>query len=175
MDRVDRASFPKMSNDVQILKNPYDNPVHADAIFRILDSYARDPMGGSNALGSFTRENLVTELKRRNWVITFLALSRGVPAGLLIAMEGFSTFASRPLMNIHDVAVLPDQRGNGIGKVLFAAVEEEARVRGCCKMTLEVLSGNTVAMNLYEKLGYHPYELDPKAGSAQFWEKSLQH
>ncbi len=161
-------------NSPQIIRNPYDEPARAEAIFKVLDSYASDVMGGSKSLGKFTKENLVAELKRRDWIVTFLALLGTEAVGLMIAIEGFSTFAARPLMNIHDVAVVPGYRGMGIGKALFDAVEEEARSRHCCKLTLEVLSENTVAKGLYKKLGFNPYELDPEAGTAQFWEKSLQ-
>lgn len=163
-----------MSQELQILKNPYTNPSSAEAIFKVLDSYASDVMGGSKSLGSFTRDNLVKELSNRDWVVTFLALLEDQPVGLLIAMEGFSTFVARPLMNIHDVAVVPGHRGKGIGKALFEAVEAEAKARNCCKLTLEVLSENNVAKGLYHKLGFRPYELDPEAGTAEFWEKSLQ-
>lgn len=53
------------------------------------------------------------------------------------------------------------------------AVEEEARSRGACKITLEVLGGNEGAKALYASLGYGNYALDPEAGTAQFWEKKL--
>ncbi len=159
--------------NLKILINPYDDPKYAEAIVNVLDSYARDPMGGAEALGDYTRENLITELKKRDWAVAFLALLGDEPVGLLIAMEGFSTFASRPLMNIHDVGVVPAHRGLGIGTALFAAVEAEAIKRGCCKMTLEVLSGNERAIKVYKGLGYQPYELHPEIGTAQFWEKKL--
>lgn len=160
-------------DSLTILKNPYEQPVHANAIVEVLDSYASDPMGGGEPLSEFARGHLVGELQDRDWVVTLLALLDNRPVGLLIAMEGFSTFQSRPLMNIHDVAVVPGMRGKGIGKALFAAVEAEARQRGCCKMTLEVLSGNDRAIKVYQGLGYRPYALDPAAGTAQFWEKKL--
>ena len=35
------------------------------------------------------------------------------PVGLATTFEGFSTFAAKPLINIHDIAVLPDYRGRG--------------------------------------------------------------
>jgi len=44
---------------------------------------------------------------------------------------------------------------------------------GCCKLTLEVLSGNVGAQKAYRAAGYAPYELDPQMGSAQFWQKRL--
>ncbi len=157
-----------------LLINPYDVPEHTRAIVDVLDSYASDPMGGGEPLAPTTRTSLVQELKSRDWIVTLLALSGAEPVGLLIAMEGFSTFQAKPLMNIHDVAVVPSMRGKGIGKQLFAALEEEARRRGCCKLTLEVLSGNERAIKVYQRLGFEPYALDPSAGTAQFWEKKLQ-
>ena len=159
---------------LRILINPYNDLGHAQGIVRVLDSYASDPMGGGQPLGSFTRQNLIAELRRRPWVVSLLALVNEEPVGLLIAMEGFSTFKARPLMNIHDVAVLPAHRGAGIGSALFTEIERVARQRGCCKLTLEVLEGNERAKKLYANLGFSPYVLDPKVGAAQFWEKPLE-
>ena len=158
---------------VRILINPYNDQAHARAIFDVLDSYARDPMGGNKALGAFTRQNLIAELRSRPWIVSLLALVETKPVGLMIAMEGFSTFAARPLMNVHDVAVIPGYRGQGVGKALFAEIERVARQRGCCKLTLEVLAGNEGAKGLYDRLGFKPYLLDPEMGAAQFWEKPL--
>ena len=161
-----------MSN-LRILINPYQDIGHARGIVDVLDSYARDLNGGGQALPELVRRSLVAELRRRPWVVTLLAVEGDQPIGLLIAMEGFSTFKGQPLLNIHDVAVIPERRGCGIGKALFAEAERVARMRGCCKLTLEVLSGNEKAQHLYERLGFAPYALDPKLGTAQFWEKPL--
>lgn len=159
----------------RILINPYNDQSHARGIVEVLNSYASDVMGGGTPLGSFTRQNLIAELRSRPWLVSLLAIIKDQPVGLLIAMEGFSTFASRPLMNVHDVAVLPEYRGQGVGQALFKEIERVARQRSCCKLTLEVLSGNEGAIRLYDRLGFKPYELDPEAGSAQFWEKPLLH
>ena len=51
--------------------------------------------------------------------------------------------------------------------------EAEARRRGACKVTLEVLSGNARAKALYVALDYNDYQLDPEAGHALFWQKKL--
>jgi ribosomal protein S18 acetylase RimI-like enzyme len=56
---------------------------------------------------------------------------------------------------------------------LFAEIEAIAREKGCCKMTLEVLSGNKPALGLYRSLGFGDYVLDPEQGKAVFWQKSL--
>lgn len=163
-----------MSN-LRILINPYQDPWHARGIVEVLDSYASDLNGGGSALSESVRRNLVAELRRRPWVITLLAVEGDQPVGLLIAMEGFSTFKGQPLLNIHDVAVVPTMRSRGIGRALFAEAERVGRMRGCCKLTLEVLSGNNRAQQLYAALGFAPYALDPQLGTAQFWEKPLLH
>lgn len=160
---------------LEILQNPYANPDYCQAIVDVLDSYASDTMGGGSPLSGMVRETLVGELKRRDWVVTLLALVDGKPAGLLIAMEGLSTFKASALMNIHDVAVIPACRGQGIGQALFREIERVAMARNCCKLTLEVLNGNERAMRLYRHLGFSPYVLDPEVGQAEFWEKLLQH
>lgn len=169
------AHTPGSLPTLRVLINPYTEIAHSRAIFNLLDTYARDPMGGGKGLGPEIRRDLVPELRRRPWIVTLLGLLDDQPVGLLIAMEGFSTFAARPLLNIHDVVVHPDYRGRGFGTALFHEAEVIARKRGCCKLTLEVLAGNGGARRLYERLGFKPYELDPDMGVAQFWEKPIQH
>ena len=86
---------------------------------------------------------------------------------------GFSTFAARPLLNIHDVHVLKEHQKRGIGRRLLEAAESEARRLGCCKLTLEVLENNHPAAALYEKLGFvGTYE--PGGGIALFRQKKLR-
>ena len=92
----------------------YAEPLHAAAIVDLLDQYARDPMGGGKPLSETTRKRLVAELDARPNVVTLLAFDGLVPAGLLISFEGFSTFACKPLLNVHDISVQPDHRGKGI-------------------------------------------------------------
>lgn len=158
---------------VTIEKADYAEPLHAAAIVDLLDQYARDPMGGGKPLPDDTRRCLIAELDARPNAVTLLAFDDAVPAGLLIGFEGFSTFACKPLLNVHDIAVHPDHRGKGLARKLLDAAEAEARRRGCCKLTLEVLSGNARARSVYEAAGYRAYELDPEKGHALFLEKAL--
>ncbi len=92
---------------------------------------------------------------------------------MAIYLEGFSTFACRPLLNLHDLGVAEKFQGRGVGKALLSALEERARDLGCCKITLEVLEGNAVAQGLYRKLGFEGYALDETTGRAMFWQKKL--
>ena len=151
----------------------YANPDHARALVDLLDAYARDPMGGAEPLSAYAREHLVQRLARMPHAFTVLAWVQGVPAGLANCFEGFSTFACKPLVNIHDFAVLPAYRGQGVAQGLMAFVEDEARRRGAAKLTLEVLQGNRPAQALYARCGFANYQLDPQMGHAQFLQKYL--
>lgn len=146
---------------------------HAAALVTLLDAYARDPMGGGGGLSEFSRANLVTSLRKRPGVQVFIAFADGAAVGLAICIEGFSTFACQPLLNIHDFAVLASHRGQGIARELLAAVEARALALGCCKITLEVLEGNQPARQLYAKSGFAGYALDPAMGQAIFLQKEL--
>jgi GNAT superfamily N-acetyltransferase len=112
-------------------------------------------------------------LARRPHAFSILAYVNGEPAGLINCFEGFSTFKCRPLVNIHDVVVLSDYRGRGLSQLMMAKVEDIARQRGCCKLTLEVLEGNQAAQRAYLHYGFSGYQLDPGTGHALFWEKPL--
>jgi ribosomal protein S18 acetylase RimI-like enzyme len=137
----------------------------------LLDAYASDPAGGGHPLSDHARQNLMRELAARPQAYSVLAFDGDAPVGLVNCIEGFSTFACRPLVNVHDVAVLASHRGRGIAEAMLAQAECIALERGAVKMTLEVLSGNAPAVRLYERIGYAGYQLDPAMGSAQFFQK----
>jgi len=157
----------------EILLADLSLPSHGEAIIYLLNEYAKDDMGGSMELSIFVKNNLVSELKKWQGVYIILAFVDGNPAGLVNCFEGFSTFACKPLLNIHDVIVIPDYRGRGISKKMLNKAEEIALGLGCCKLTLEVLEGNTIAQVAYKSCGYSGYELNPKMGKAMFWQKKL--
>ncbi|TAF71724.1 MAG: GNAT family N-acetyltransferase [Curvibacter sp.] len=142
----------------------------------LLDAYASDPMGGGEPLSDFAKAHLVPSLAARPQaysVLAFASADDSVPVGLVNCIEGFSTFKCQPLVNVHDVAVLAGYRGQRIGEQMLALVEDIARERGACKLTLEVLSGNAGAEKLYRRVGFAYYELDPAMGQAGFMQKWL--
>jgi ribosomal protein S18 acetylase RimI-like enzyme len=164
---------------LRVCRVDYADPAHAEALVNLLDAYAKDPMGGGEALSDFAKAHLVSSLAVRPQAYSVLAFalregeSAERPAGLVNCIEGFSTFACLPLVNVHDVAVLPDYRGHGVGEKMLVLAEAIARERGACKMTLEVLQGNAGAARLYRRFGFDNYQLDPAMGQAQFMQKLL--
>jgi ribosomal protein S18 acetylase RimI-like enzyme len=149
------------------------DPHDAAALVGLLDEYARSPTGGGTPLAPEARARLPGLLAERAHYVGLLAWDGTVPVGLVNCFEGVSTFKARPLLNIHDIAVAASHRGRGIGRRLLAQAEAVARERGCCKLTLEALEGNTGAIGLYRNVGFVAYELDPAMGRASFFEKWL--
>lgn len=149
----------------------YASPADARAVVDLLDAYARDPAGGGEPLSAYAREHLVAELAARPQAFSILAFDGNQAVGLVNCIEGFSTFQCRPLVNVHDVAVLASHRGRGVARQMLLKAEDIARERGAVKMTLEVLSGNASALALYRRLGYAGYQLDPAMGTAGFMQK----
>jgi ribosomal-protein-alanine N-acetyltransferase len=56
--------------------------------------------------------------------------------------------------HITNIAVAPDYRGMGIGKLLMENMMKLAKENGADKMTLEVRKSNYIARHLYERLGF---------------------
>ncbi|HEX2792889.1 MAG TPA: GNAT family N-acetyltransferase [Croceicoccus sp.] len=169
----EQATSPRLSQPLTVRLADYRDRFDAGAVFMLLNTYAKSVQGGGKALDPALRERLAPALADVPGAFTVLALEGGTPIGLANCFTGFSTFACKPLVNIHDLAVVPVRRGCGVGRALMRAVEDEARKRGACKITLEVLAGNEGAKALYAREGYATYALDPAMGSAQFWEKKL--
>lgn len=158
---------------IEVVRADYLNPQHARDMGYLLNHYAQDPMGGSAALPGEITENLAGELHKRPHAFTVLCYVDGEPAGMVNCFELFSTFAAKPLVNIHDVVVVRHFRGRGLSHRMLEEVEAIATERGCCKLTLEVLEGNTTARALYQSRGFAGYQLSPEMGHALFWEKPL--
>ena len=158
---------------IKIIQVNYNNEQQGTHLIEMLDCYANDPMGGNEALSDYVAQNLVHALSNRSDAISILAYVEGQPAGLLNCFEGFSTFNCKPLINIHDLIVATEFRGLGLSTKMLTMVEEIAKEKDCCKLTLEVLQKNVIAINSYRKFGFLPYELDPVMGRAEFWEKKL--
>ena len=158
---------------LRVLRADFADEAHGHALVAMLEAYALDPAGGGKPLPAIARENLVPGLAARPHAFSVLALEGDEPVGLVNCFEGFSTFAGRPLVNIHDVFVVASRRGRGIAEAMLRLVEAIARERGACKLTLEVLSGNEGAKRLYARAGFGAYVLAPALGDARFWQKPL--
>ncbi|MGE3536509.1 MAG: GNAT family N-acetyltransferase [Candidatus Tectimicrobiota bacterium] len=145
-----------------------------EAIVSLLNAYASDPMGGGQALTDEVRAALIPGLQQLSSSRVFLAWEGDVAVGIAVCFLGFSTFAARPLLNIHDLAVLASHRRRGVGRLLLEHVAQAARALGCCKLTLEVREDNTPAQRLYHEVGFDTTAAYGGAVRVWFLEKRLR-
>jgi GNAT superfamily N-acetyltransferase len=158
---------------LRIVAVDLENPAVSAAWLDLLDHYARDPMGGGDGLSDYAKSHLAERLRVLPTFHGALAFDGENAVGLINCFTGFSTFAARPLFNIHDIVVRRERRGAGIGQALLDWAATRARELGCCKLTLEVLSNNERALASYAQAGFAPYVLDPAAGHALLMQKIL--
>lgn len=143
------------------------------AVLEMMNAYAMDQMGDGKPLSDEVRRTLIPGLQQFPTTLIFLAFVGDEPVGIALCFRGFSTFAARPLINISDFHVLPAYRGQGIGRLLLAAVERKARAEGCCRITLEVQEHNARARHVYAAAGFAQAVHVEAAGGALFLSKPL--
>ena len=158
---------------VEITNIDYRNDQQAADFCNLLNLYASDAMGGGKPIQASTLAELPARIAEFPTAFSLIAYCDRQPAALANCFFGFSTFAGKKLVNIHDLVVHPDHRGKRLSIALLESIEQIARENDCCKLTLEVLDQNGVAMNAYRKFGFEDYELDPDSGRALFWQKKL--
>ena len=159
---------------IDILEADLSRPEHQDAVVALIDAYAADPMGNGKPLSDETRRALIPGLRQLSTTMIFLAYQEGRAVGIAVCFTGFSTFAARPLVNIHDLAVLPGHRGCGVVRRLMESVEQKARDLGYCKITLEVAENNEKARRMYRAAGFAQTVYAAGTGGALFMSKRLQ-
>ena len=82
--------------------------------------------------------------------------------------------------DILDIAVLPEYRGRGCGRMLLTAAEKYAVQRGIGTLILDVREGNIPALSLYDNAGFirigrrrHYYKTADGRADAIIMQKSL--
>jgi ribosomal protein S18 acetylase RimI-like enzyme len=162
------------SSPIQIVEADLRLAEHQEAVLAMVDAYSRDAMGKAKPLDPGVRARLIPGLQKQPTTLIFLAFDGDRPVGAAVCFIGFSTFAAKPLINIHDFVVLPASRGKGVGRRLLDAVEGKARELGCCKLTLEVMDNNHRALGMYQAAGFVRYALQQETGTAIFMSKALR-
>lgn len=136
----------------------------------MVNVYLSGEMGENRRLSGETRKRLAAGLFRHPGTLVLFAETGRKLVGLAVCFVGFSTFHAGKFINIHDLVVLPEYRGQGVAGELLRAVERKAGKIGCCKLTLEVRMDNKIGMTLYKKHGFSGGEYP-----MYFWIKKLQH
>jgi GNAT superfamily N-acetyltransferase len=92
----------------------------------------------------------------RPYAEVILAEEAGLPVGFALFFHTFSTFLGQPGIYLEDLFVVPEARGQGVGKALLAELARLAVARGCGRVEWAVLDWNAPAIRFYDSLGARP-------------------
>ena len=120
----------------------------------MLRAYSEDPLGQDKPLEDDVLHQTVADLATLPHAIAFVAYDANTPVAFATCFAAYSTFRAKPLWNIHDIAVIPSHRRQGIATQLLKTISDYALEEGCCKVTLEVREDNPHADKCYRQFGF---------------------
>ncbi len=101
-----------------------------------------------------TPEALATHLfGDRPCIEAILAEWQGKPVGFALFFQNYSTFLTKPGLYLEDLFVLPEYRGQGIGKSLIQSLAKIAVERDYGRLEWAVLDWNQPAIAFYQRMG----------------------
>ena len=103
---------------------------------------------------------VATEADLRHWLFgprpaaeVLIAWDDGEAVGFALFFQNFSTFMGRPGLYLEDLFVVPERRGQGIGRAVLARLASIAVERGCGRFEWSVLDWNEPAIAFYRGMG----------------------
>jgi GNAT superfamily N-acetyltransferase len=127
-------------------------PADVPAIFQLIQALADYEQLSHEVVGSKTAlaEHLFGD---RPLAETLVAEYDSKSVGFALFFHNYSTFLTKPGIYLEDVFVLPEYRGQGIGKALLAHLATIALERDCGRLEWSVLDWNEPAIAFYEHVG----------------------
>ena len=127
-------------------------PVDVPEIFQLIQALAEyeklshDVVGNVDAL----KEHLFGS---RAYAEVIIAEYAGQAVGFALFFHNYSTFLTQPGIYLEDLFVLPQYRGQGIGKAILSYLAAIAVERECGRLEWSVLDWNESAIAFYQRMG----------------------
>lgn len=139
-----------MNNDMLSIRNAGIEDTGLILMFiRKLAEYEREPDAVVATEEDLRRDGFGPEPKFR----CVIAEWQGQPAGFALFFHNYSTWLGRPGIYLEDLFVLPEMRGNGIGKAMLRHLAQIAVRENCYGLRWLVLEWNEPALKFYRLLG----------------------
>ncbi len=94
----------------------------------------------------------------RPYAEVVFAVVDGKEVGFALFFHNYSTFLARPGLYLEDLFVLPESRGQGVGKALLRELARIALERGCGRFEWWVLDWNEPSIEFYRRQGAVPMD-----------------
>jgi GNAT superfamily N-acetyltransferase len=82
----------------------------------------------------------------------------GIPAGMALFFQTYSTWTGRPGLYLEDLFVEEEHRGRSIGKALMEHLARRAVAEGCGRFEWSLLDWTEPAIGFYKRLGAVPQD-----------------
>jgi len=140
-----------MTNNSDLILR-FAEPADCSVLFDLIKALAEyeklsDAVTG-NALE--LKEHLFGSLK---YIEAIIAEYAGQAVGFALFFHNYSTFLTKPGIYLEDIFVLPQYRGQGIGKALLTKLAQIAVDRDCGRLEWSVLDWNEPAQAFYRRMG----------------------
>ncbi|MGG6266184.1 N-acetyltransferase family protein [Leptolyngbya sp. AN03gr2] len=127
-------------------------PADVPAIFSLIQALAEYEKLSHQVTGSI--DNLHSHLfGEKPYVEAIVAVVENKPIGFALFLHNYSTFLTKPGIYLEDLFVLPEYRGQGIGKALLTRLAGIAVERDCGRLEWSVLDWNESAIGFYQRMG----------------------
>lgn len=127
-------------------------PADVPDIFSLIQALAEYEKLSDQVTGSI--ENLHAHLFGSNpFIQAIVATVENKPIAFALFFYNYSTFLTKPGIYLEDLFVLPEYRGQGIGKALLTRLAEIAVEQDCGRLEWSVLDWNESAIGFYKKMG----------------------
>ena len=127
-------------------------PQDCDVVFALIRALAEYEKLAAQVSG--TAEDLRRELFHAQPVIeAVIAWKDELAVGFALYFHNYSTFLARRGLYLEDLFVVPELRGQGIGKTLVRHCAGVAVERGCGRFEWSVLDWNQPAIDFYHSIG----------------------
>jgi GNAT superfamily N-acetyltransferase len=131
---------------------PHDIPIILNLI-RALACYERQPDAVVATESDLFRDGFGEDPIFSCLIAEIEANEEKTAAGFALYFHNYSTWQGRRGIHIEDLFVLPEFRGQGIGKALLCQVASQAVEEQCGRLAWDVLDWNQPAIDFYERMG----------------------
>ena len=161
-----RGSLERRGPDLTVRLAKVDDAEIIGRLLHDFNSEFDDPTPGPRALADRVRELLA------HGEVTVL-LGGAEPQGLAVLRFRPAIWTEGLDCYLEELYVVPDRRGQGLGRALMDAAIELARSRGAKHMDLGTSEDDVAARALYESLGFTNRERPPDGPISYFYEREL--